>query len=103
MNSKVKAGHPPQNKFVLKLYVCGMSPKSMEAVDNITRFCTRYMESNYDLEIIDIYKNPELAAKNQIIFSPSLIKLYPEPQKLLIGNFSDTEKISRGLGIAINK
>lgn len=90
------------DKIVLQLYVSGMSPKSMEAIENIKRLCDEHLGGDFELEIIDIYKNPELAADRQIVFSPSLIKLWPLPRKTLIGTFSDTQKIIKGLGILNN-
>ena len=88
-----------EKKLVLQLYVSGMSLKSMEAIENIKRLCEEYLEGAFDLEIIDLYKNPEAAADQQIVFSPSLIKQFPLPKKLLIGNFSDANKVIKGLGI----
>jgi circadian clock protein KaiB len=85
-------------KLILQLYVTGMSPKSMEAIENIKKLCTE-LEDSVDLEIIDLYKHPELAAEQQIIFSPSLIKRLPLPKKTLVGTFSNTEKVIKGLGI----
>ncbi len=87
-------------KLVLQLYVSGMSQKSMEAIQNIRKMCDEHLEGVFDLEIIDIYKNPEVAVEQQVIFSPSLIKRRPLPQKIFIGTFTDTEKVVRGLGIA---
>ncbi len=86
--------------YVLKLYVSGMSPKSMEAVENIKKLCNQYLENSFDLEIIDIYKNPTAAVEQHIVFSPSLIKLVPPPKKILIGTLSDTKKVIKALGIA---
>ena len=88
-----------EGKLVLQLYVSGMSPKSLEAIQNIKRLCDEYLNDAFELEIIDIYKNPELASEQSIVFSPSLIKHLPLPKKTLIGNFSDTEKVIKGLGI----
>ena len=88
-----------ENKLVLQLYVSGMSVKSMEAIENIKRLCDEHLKDSFELEIIDIYKNPEVALEHQIVFSPSLIKHLPLPKKTLIGNFSDTEKVIKGLGI----
>jgi circadian clock protein KaiB len=88
-----------EEKIILQLYVSGMSVKSMEAIENIKKFCDENLQDGFELEIIDIYKNPEAAAEQQIVFSPSLIKKYPLPKRILIGNFSDKEKVSRGLGI----
>ena len=97
-----KKSHPilgAGNKLVLQLYVSGMSLKSMEAIRNIKRLCDEHLKDAFELEIIDIYKHPEIALEQQIVFSPSLIKHLPLPKKTLIGNFSDTEKVIKGLGI----
>jgi circadian clock protein KaiB len=90
-------------KLVLQLYVSGMSPKSMEAIGNIKKICSELMEDTFQLEIIDLYKHPELASDQQVIFSPSLIKRFPLPRKTLVGTFSDTAKVIRGLGIIIKE
>lgn len=90
-----------QGKLILQLYVSGMSPKSMEAIENIKRVCKEHLEGAFDLEIIDIYKNPEMAEHQQIVFSPSLIKVLPLPKKTIIGTFSDTKKVIKGLGINV--
>jgi circadian clock protein KaiB len=89
--------------LVLQLYVSGMSPKSMEAIENIKRLCDEYLEDDFDLEIIDIYKSPEIAAEQHIIFSPSLIKRLPLPKKTLIGTLSDKEKVIKALGITLKR
>jgi circadian clock protein KaiB len=91
------------NKLILQLYVSGMSPKSMEAIENIKKICGDLLEDSFQLEIIDLYKHPELASEQQIIFSPSLIKRQPLPKKTLIGTFSDAAKVIRGLGITIKE
>ncbi len=91
------------NKLVLQLYVSGMSPRSMEAIENINKICSEFLEDSFQLEIIDLYKHPEVASEQQIIFSPSLIKRHPLPQKTLVGTFSDSQKVIRGLGIAVKE
>ncbi len=88
-------------KLVLQLYVSGMSPRSMEAIENINKICSAFLEESFQLEIIDLYKHPEVASEQQIVFSPSLIKRHPLPKKTLVGTFSDSEKVIRGLGITI--
>jgi circadian clock protein KaiB len=90
-------------KLVLQLFVSGMSRKSMEAIENVKRICDEHLEGVFNLEIIDLYKNPEAASINQVVFSPSLIKHLPLPKKTLIGSFSDTEKVIKGLGIRIKE
>ena len=87
-------------KLVLQLYVSGMSPKSMEAIENIKKLCDEHLNETFELEIVDIYKHPEVAAEQHIVFSPSLIKHLPLPKKTLIGNLSDTEKVIKALGIS---
>jgi circadian clock protein KaiB len=89
----------PDGKLMLQLYVSGMSPKSMEAIKNIKRLCDENLQEAFELEIIDLYKNPEAASEEQIIFSPSLVKKLPLPKKILIGTFADKEKVIKGLGI----
>jgi circadian clock protein KaiB len=103
MNKKNKPITISQGKLILQLYVSGMSPKSMEAIENIKKICSELMEDSFQLEIIDLYKHPELASEQQIIFSPSLIKRLPLPKKTLIGTFSDSAKVIRGLGIIIKE
>lgn len=90
-------------KLILQLYVSGMSQKSMEAIENIKHLCDEHLQGSFELEIIDLYKNPEMASEQQIVFSPSLVKQLPLPRKTLIGTFGDTEKVIKGLGISIKE
>ena len=92
-----------QDMLVLQLYVSGMSPKSLEAIHNIKRLCDEHLKDAFELEIIDIYKNPELASEQSIVFSPSLIKQLPLPKKILIGTLKDSEKVIKALGITFRK
>ena len=92
-----------EGKLVLQLYVSGMSRKSMDAIENIKQLCDEHLKGTFELEIVDLYKNPEAASEQQVIFSPSLIRQFPLPKKMLIGNFSDTKKVIKGLGIVIKE
>ena len=92
-----------EDKLVLQLYVSGMSPKSMEAIKNIKRLCDEHLKDAFSLEVIDIYKNPEMAAEQHIVFSPSLIKRLPLPKKTLIGTLADTAKVVKALGITFKQ
>lgn len=103
MANKEKPKLIVEGKVVLHLYVSGMSLKSMEAIENIKKLCDEYLEDLFELEIIDLYKNPEAASEQQIVFSPSLIKSLPLPRKVLIGTFTDTEKVIKGLGITFKE
>ncbi|GGD84255.1 circadian clock KaiB family protein [Planktosalinus lacus] len=90
-----------EGKLILKLYVSGMSQKSMKAIENIKLLCDEHLKGSFELEIIDIYKNPKLASEKHIVFSPSLLKILPLPKKTLVGTLSDTKKVLKGLGITI--
>ncbi|MEO5582374.1 MAG: circadian clock KaiB family protein [Saprospiraceae bacterium] len=103
MSDKEKTRFIVEEKIILQLYVSGMSLKSMEAIENIKRLCDEYLQDAFELEIIDLYKNPELASEQQIVFSPSVIKSLPLPRKVLIGTFADTEKVIKGLSITFKE
>lgn len=92
-----------EDKLILQLYVSGMSPKSLEAIRNIQKVCENMPENTYELEIIDIYKNPDIASEQSIVFSPSLIKQFPLPKKILIGTLEDSNLVKKTLGITIIK
>jgi circadian clock protein KaiB len=98
MDSKVKPG---KGILVLQLFVAGMSQRSMEAIENVRNLCNLYLKGKFTLEIIDLYKHPEAAAEQQIIFSPSLVKLNPLPKKTMIGNFTNLEKVIKTFGINV--
>jgi circadian clock protein KaiB len=86
-------------KLVLQLFVSGMSPKSMEAIENARRIFDENCSEFFELEIIDLYKHPEVAISHHVVFTPSLVKSLPLPKKILIGNLADSEKVIKALGI----
>ena len=94
---------PDAQMVVLRLCVSGMTPRSREAVNNLTQICDEYLEGHYQLEVIDLYQQPALAARHQIIATPTLLKSYPPPLRRLIGDLSDTETTLRRLGIVTRK
>lgn len=85
--------------YLLKLYITGMTPQSVLAIDNLKVICEEHLKGRYNLEVIDLYKNPSLAKGEQIIAAPTLIKKLPLPLSRLIGNMSDTERVLVGLKI----
>jgi len=85
--------------YVLRLYVTGMTPRSMEAVASIKSICDELLQGRYDLEVIDIYQHPVLAKNEQIIAAPTLVKQLPAPLRRLIGNLSDRERVLMGLDL----
>jgi len=103
MKKKETVALVAEEKLILQLYVSGMSPKSMEAIENIKRLCDEYLKDAFQLDIVDIYKHPEALSEQHIVFSPSLIKRLPLPKKILIGTLSDTEKVVKALGITFKK
>jgi len=103
MGNRPKYESPPKEKIVLQLYITGMSENSIRAVQNITRLCEQYLTGRFDLEIIDIYKNPSVTEEQKIVFSPSLIRQLPLPKKIFIGDLSDTKKVILGLGISFKE
>ncbi len=85
--------------YVLRLYVTGMTPKSTTAIANIQKLCDKHLAGRYELKVIDIYQQPELARGEQIIATPTLIKKLPLPLRKLIGNMSDTERFLVGIDL----
>ena len=86
-------------KYELRLYVTGMTPRSSEAFETIKKLCEEHLQGRYSLEVIDIYQHPELAKDEQIIAVPTLIKTLPAPLRRLIGNLSDQERVLLGLDV----
>lgn len=89
----------PGERYVLRLFVSGMTPRSARAVAAIRSICEEHLAGRYDLEVIDIYQHPELATADQVIAAPTLVKKLPEPLRRLIGDLSDTERVLVGLGL----
>ena len=118
-NKKKQKEHPPpqdtteafelaieetdQGCYVLRLYVSGLTPNSQRAIENVRKICAEHLEGRYQLEIIDIYQQPSLAQKGQIIAAPTLVKELPPPLRKFIGDMSKTEKILLGLNIRTKK
>jgi circadian clock protein KaiB len=87
--------------YVLRLYVTGMTPRSMEALATIKALCEEHLQGRYSLEVIDIYQNPSLAKDEQIIAVPTLIKALPQPLRRFVGNLSEQERVLLGLDLRL--
>jgi circadian clock protein KaiB len=85
-------------RYILRLYVTGSSHRSLRAVYNLKKLCEEYLP-DYDLEVIDIYKDPEAAREEQIIAAPTLVKKLPRPIRKFVGDMSNTQKILVGLDL----
>ena len=92
-----------QSRYVLRLYVSGSTVKSAVAVENIKRICEQHLKNRYDLEVIDIYQQPNLARDEQIVAVPTLIKRLPHPVRRLIGDLSNLKKVLFGLDLGIRE
>ena len=88
-----------KEKYVLRLYVTGMTQKSTKAIQNVKKICEEHLKDRYDLEVIDIYQQPTLAKGEQIIAAPTLIKKLPLPLRKFIGDMANTERILLGLDL----
>lgn len=86
-------------RYTLRLYVAGLTPRSQEAIRNITAICDEHLAGRCDLEVIDLYQHPVLAKGEQIIAAPTLIKQLPLPLRKIIGNMADKEKVLVGLDL----
>ena len=85
--------------FELRLYVTGMTPRSTRAITAVRRLCEELLHGRYDLEIIDVYQQPALSQREQIVATPTLIKVGPAPQRRLIGDMSNRARLLAGLGL----
>lgn len=82
-----------QEKYVMRLYVANRNPKSIRAIQQLKKLCDQYIPGRYELEVIDIYQQPERIEAEQIVAVPTLIKELPPPLQRLIGDMTDTEKV----------
>jgi len=94
-----EAADAGRKRYILRLFVTGILPNSVRAVVNIKAICDKYLKDRYELEIIDIYQQPDLALTEDIIAVPVLIKKSPFPEIKMIGDLSNTEKVMKGLGL----
>lgn len=99
VQSKSKPHKDETDHYVLRLYVAGKSPKSVNAVTNLRKICEENLQGCYELEVIDLYQQPQLAQGEQIIALPTLIRKLPLPLRRIIGDLSNTERVLVGLDI----
>ena len=101
---QTKANHSAKSKalgtrYDLRLYVAGQTPRSLQALANLKRICEEHLEGNYRVEIIDLLKKPQLAAGDQILAIPTLVRAIPKPARKIIGDLSNTERVLVGLDV----
>jgi circadian clock protein KaiB len=88
-----------RDNYILRLYITGTTSRSVLAITNLKKICEEYLEGRYELEVIDLYRMPNLAKDEQIIAAPTLIKKLPLPFRRIIGDMSDVEKVLMGLDL----
>jgi circadian clock protein KaiB len=88
-----KAGKTGRPKYILRLFVSGILQNSVRAIKNINQICELHLKGDYKLEIIDIYQQPDLAIKEQIVVIPVMIIKYPLPERRIIGDLSNIDKV----------
>jgi len=84
---------------VLRLYIAGQTARSAKAFANLTRICEEHLKGQYRIEVIDLTQDPQLAAGDQILAVPTLVRLLPEPVRKIIGDLSNTDRVLVGLDI----
>jgi circadian clock protein KaiB len=94
-----KAKEDPDAIWRLRLYVAGQTPKSLAAFANLKQLCEQHLSGKYDIEVIDLAQNPQLAQGDQIVAIPTLVRKLPEPFKRIIGNLSDAERFLVGMDL----
>ena len=94
----IKGGALKRARYILRLYVTGSTGRSLQAVYNLKKICEEHLP-DYDLEVIDIYKDPEAAREAQVIAAPTLVKKLPLPIRKFVGDLSNTQKVLVGLDI----
>lgn len=86
-------------RYVLCLFITGATPNSVRAIENIKKICEEHLKGHYSLEIIDVYQQGDIAKKEQLVALPMLLKKQPLPEKKMIGDLSDTDKVLNALGL----
>lgn len=88
-----------KERWELRLYIAGQTPKSILALKNVTKYCEEHLPGQYSIEVIDLLKTPQLAEGDQIFAIPTLVRKLPEPIRKIIGDLSNEEKVLVGLNI----
>ncbi|HEX6637087.1 MAG TPA: circadian clock KaiB family protein [Steroidobacteraceae bacterium] len=89
----------PAEKYELRLYVTGMTPRSTRAIESVRAICEEHLAGRYDLEIIDVYQTPGRITQDHVVAIPTLIKATPVPMRQLVGDMSNRQRLLQGLGL----
>lgn len=91
----------PAARYRLRLYVAGNNLNSFHAIKSVRQFCDEFLRDRAELEIIDLYQQPQLARRDHVVAAPALIKISPAPRRMFIGDMTNTRRILAGLGISL--
>ena len=86
-------------RYSLRLFITGMTPRSMEAITTIRKVCEEHLQGRYEIEVVDLYQHPEEARRQHVVAAPTLVRELPHPLRKLIGWLSDEERILKGLDL----
>ena len=86
-------------RYSLRLFVAGTTANSLRAIRNLRRICDAHLAGRVELEVVDIYQQPELAEEHQVVAVPTLLRLRPLPQRQVIGDLSDERRVLKGMGL----
>ena len=100
---KMKPTEPKADTFLLRLYVAGQTPKSLMAFRNLKKICEEHLAGRYQIEVIDLLVDPQLARGDQILAIPTLVRKLPVPVRKIIGDLSNTERVLIGLDLLEQK
>src|SRR4051812_36401714 len=98
--SRPKKVARPRRNYVLRLYTSGTTPRSTRAIGNLHRICEGYLKGRYQLDVIDLYQQPELAQSDNVIAVPTLVKELPAPRRKVIGDLSNEATVLSGLALS---
>jgi circadian clock protein KaiB len=100
MSASSKSGSKPANeRWELRLYTAGQTPKSLAAIRNLKKVCEEHLPGRYEIEVIDLLQNPRLAKDHQIVAIPTLVRKLPDPIRKIIGDLSDVDRTLVGLDL----
>ena len=91
-----------KRRYSLRLYVSGVTPRSLQAIEHIKQLCETHLKGRYDLVVVDMYQQPELAKQEQILAAPTLIKRLPPPLRRFIGDMTKTDRLLAGLDLTVS-
>lgn len=98
-NGRAQQVSEDSNRWNLRLYVAGQTPRSLTAFTNLKEICEEYLKGQYHIEVVDLMENPTLARGDQILAVPTLVRKLPQPIRKIIGDLSNTDRVLVGLDI----